>query len=276
MGCACHCSCQLCYPPKGPEYVKIYNVEEDKGPVSIEWVHSTTTTAAISLLDLARELRDMIYAYALVHPKSISVHIGRVHVVGQKITQLRQSSRARSDNSLALLRTCKQIHSEASQLFYGKNKFELLRCLNLPTDRRSATYSSYQPTLSITYTPFVRHFSLDYSEFGLSFDISTLWRHFVAESNEITKVFPNLKSLELTVPCKRTPRWDDLFLRPVGVTKEQQVVRVQKWIRTMAILDNSRMPAKVSIVLVWEKEKPSNYDTEAFEKALKLFQQRHH
>ncbi|KAI9750582.1 MAG: hypothetical protein M1835_001369 [Candelina submexicana] len=75
------------------------------------------------LLQLPRELRDMIYRYTLIQPKPIKVWSSRLEV------------RTRGDNpkqesytpsrKTTLLSTCHQVNEEATSIMYGENTFEI-------------------------------------------------------------------------------------------------------------------------------------------------------
>ncbi|KAI9702994.1 MAG: hypothetical protein M1836_008208 [Candelina mexicana] len=75
------------------------------------------------LLQLPRELRDMIYRYTLIQPKPIKIWSSRLEV------------KTRGDNTkqkpytpsrkTTLLSTCHQVNEEATSIMYGENTFEL-------------------------------------------------------------------------------------------------------------------------------------------------------
>jgi hypothetical protein len=75
-------------------------------------------------LDLPRELRDQIYRIALTDPNPFSTYVFRY-------TWRREFESAGAGHipvhfNVALLRTCRQIHEEASSVLYGENTFLMM------------------------------------------------------------------------------------------------------------------------------------------------------
>lgn len=82
----------------------------------------------LSFLDLATELREMVYELCLVADHTIVPNPTaweRADLRKSRARRREPTSRATSQLAVALLATCKTIHKEASAVLYGRNRFRL-------------------------------------------------------------------------------------------------------------------------------------------------------
>lgn len=98
------------------------DVTDDYTVTKIDAHTTTTEPLPCFLLKLPAELRSVIYSLALVHHEEIKVesefHRGPVVLLPRD-----PSEKINPNSSHNLLATCRQIHDEATPIFYGLNRF---------------------------------------------------------------------------------------------------------------------------------------------------------
>ncbi|KAG9200574.1 hypothetical protein G6514_006916 [Epicoccum nigrum] len=255
--------------------------------LSVAWSQShKLDTAKISFLDLPRELRDLIYAYTFHVPGAIfldqSVDIVRSGPLRTSPVTLDVRSKAmnvryrnhgpaetqslsQAGVTTALLRSCRQVHSEACPVFYSDNIF---RIVLLPEGAHN---------LALPYRLLVRrvviHDTFVASNTGHRVFGSPhlhaasyvwklwFWPRVSVQSGKMLDQFPNMESF--TVPVKVAERdadWVPVYFKLGGKTAEERVERAAQWMLERSPLGDERLRDCLHLELeappgkIWKEE----------------------
>lgn len=209
--------------------------------------HAAPARPGPSFIELAPELRNMIYDLILVRQEPINMSLDPTKY------SLGVDTRAPTcwgrNNCFAIFSTCRQIYDEASSYFFEKNTFVI---------RRVGGYRD----LHIPRAPgmpfhLLRHVVLEYNRaLGPSqWELSHLWNHFVADATAIVGRFTGLQSLEMRLeeqpissgkyPCDGS--WVPLadVLNDTTLNEEEKTKCLVRILKTLHTLIGARMPACV-------------------------------
>ncbi|KAF3037245.1 hypothetical protein E8E12_006589 [Didymella heteroderae] len=198
----------------------------------------------ISLLDLPRELRDIIYAYAFHVTGAIFIYNTDPYQpqpkLRSKIVRYRGFGAAdpigvHEQVSIGLLRSCRQLHAECAPVLYGDNTFRiwLLGKANLtPTYRQLVRYSTL--TTEAAYRIFNTR-DLDTTSHGWR---NRFWPAILDSGGKMLTQFPNVESI--TVPMKsgaESSTWRPAFFDLGGRTADRRIELAAEW-----MLERTRFP----------------------------------
>ncbi|KAF2466148.1 uncharacterized protein BDR25DRAFT_79743 [Lindgomyces ingoldianus] len=212
-------------------------------------------------LDLPRELRDIIYENALCVSGAIFIyssdpdnirHCVRAKVVREKTKGPQEPQSIGSTISIALMRTCRQLHVESSEILYGRNLFRMYM-VNV----------GFGPV----YLPFVRHITFttdaDHRIYGDDLDtVSYWWRrrfwpNIVDKSQRLLERYPKLETLNFPINSNQFGRtWRPAFLASELKTREQRVSLAATWMRSHSPFESDRLQKCLHLEIV-----PSGLDT---------------
>ncbi|KAL5119990.1 hypothetical protein ACEQ8H_002088 [Pleosporales sp. CAS-2024a] len=212
----------------------------------------------ISFLDLPLELRDHIYTSALLVHGAIFMYspnhwTARLSTVQYKARIVRHKHRGPIEPqhlgpsvALSLLRTCKQVHSESSPIFYGKNIFRIGPLNDLEA--------------ALVYRQLVRHVvymadadfriyksNLDEVNYGWT---RRLWPSIVSGGTATLERYPNLKTLTVTLTSPTYGHeWRPAFFAVYGKTKEQRIALAVNWLQPRCPLVSERLRGVLKVEL---------------------------
>ncbi|KAF2011492.1 hypothetical protein BU24DRAFT_282448 [Aaosphaeria arxii CBS 175.79] len=216
----------------------------------LEWVQSTKSDPSrISFLDLPREIRDEIYQHAYCVLGDIFMFTEdpfKVRpVVKAKVVWNKSSDGEAHDPisigkviPVSLLRVCRQLHAESSEVLFGYNTFRL--------------YSSHVG-FGPRYQHLVRNivFSTD-SMIQKIFenDLESVgywwrryfWKDIYSKSERLLEAFPNLEKLTFPIKSNRHGQsWIPVFMAAGQRTREYRVNIAALWLKSKCPIDNDRL-----------------------------------
>ncbi|OCL03279.1 hypothetical protein AOQ84DRAFT_154437 [Glonium stellatum] len=220
----------------------------EKSSLSLEWRPSRKIDDhSLSILDLPRELRDIVYEYVCQVPGEIFIY-WRPSQFGYDIAakNIRGKYGGPSEPiplkivmSTALMKTCRQIHAECSPILYGHNNFSLL----MP-DR---------DFVSATYLPLIRHITLisnsdtrlfDQNAYNVSLAWrATFWPLVSRRCEKLLGLFPKLQSIRYLIYATdsngnaRKPA----FIKYEGTTREDRIDMAATWFRYRCPFGSDRL-----------------------------------
>jgi hypothetical protein len=190
----------------------------------------------ISLLDLPRELRDVIYAYTFHVTGAIFIYTTDPYrpqpKLSSKIVRYRGSGAAdpacvHEQISIGLLRSCRQLHAECAPVLYSDNTFRiwLLGKANLALAyRQLVRYATL--TTEAAYRIFNTR-DLDTTSHGWR---NRFWPAIIDSAGKMLIQFPNVESI--TVPMKPgevSPAWRPAFFDLGGRTADRRIELAAEW-----------------------------------------------
>ncbi|KAF2257642.1 hypothetical protein CC78DRAFT_549769 [Lojkania enalia] len=218
-----------------------------KSTTELAWTQSSRAVpSGISFLDLPRELRDLVYEHALgvsgaifiysLNPYAFQPSV-RAKIVRNKEKGPPEPQQIGTTIPIALLRTCRQVHTECSTVLYGHNVYRLYM-----------SNAAFAPR----YLPLVRHITFemdaDHRIYGDDLDTVSYWwrRRFWAQimekSNALLQMFPNLETL--TFPIKSHlygQTWRPAFFLSEQKTREQRISLAASWMRLRCPFENQQL-----------------------------------
>lgn len=195
-------------------------------------------------MDLPRELRDVVYEFALCVSGAVFIYSAdplRIRVKG-KIIRVKNDGPSEprpieSIISVSLLRSCRQVHAECCGVLYGHNVFRL--------------YMNDAP-FGRVYQTLVRHiiFTTDADHRIYGDDPETVgywwrkrfWPNIVEKSMKLLEQFPDLETLTFPIQLNRNGQtWRPAFLASDQKTREQRVALAASWMTTKCPLENEQL-----------------------------------
>lgn len=214
----------------------------------------------MGFLDLPREIRDLVYAFALRVNGAIFLYspdpyvltaITKAKVVRWKEIGPPEPQPVDALMPTALLRSCRQVHAEASPVLYGSNVFRIWFLGD--AEMRS-------------YRQLVRHvvFSsdLDHRIFGRGLEeVAYGWRRrfwptLVQNAIDMLERFPGLETLTLPIEApfrKEGEEWRPAFFNVSHKTREQRVALAANWLRYKCPIEDERLKKVLLIEVVPRK-----------------------
>ena len=210
-----------------------------QAPNQLAWVQShKLSSSKPSFLDLPRELRDLVYLFALRMPGAIFIYSLdpysarpkiRAKVVRNKDEGPFEPTPIGKSMPMALLRSCRQVHAESAEVLYRKNIFRLY---------------SKDAGFAPIYHPLVRHIvfttdSMIQKIFSDDLTVVNYWwrKHFwqdvLFKSTKILETFPHLDSL--TFPIKSSQygqSWKPAFFASEQKSREHRVTLAAAWFKS--------------------------------------------
>lgn len=227
--------------------------------LSTEWCQSyKDDPCRISLLDLPRELRDIIYAYAFHVTGAIFIYNTDPYRpqprLKSKVVRYRGVGSADpvgvyEQVSIGLLRSCRQLHAECAPVLYGDNTFR--------------TWLLGKANLTLTYRQLVRYATCTTEAAYRILDTRDLdttshgWRHrfwpaILDSGGRMIVQFPNIESI--TVPMQPTavvrqddslvevpPTWRPAFFDLGGRTADRRIELAAEWMLERTKFPDERM-----------------------------------
>lgn len=210
----------------------------------------------LSFLDLPRELRDLIYSYALHASGAIFVYTRNPYrpvprltakIVRYKKAGAVEPQRLSKQISTGLLLTCRQLHAECAPVLYGDNIFRILFLGDT--------------TLALPYRQLVRHVTFTteaaHRIFGLDLDYVShgwrrrFWPNILDSGQKMLAQFPNVQSL--TVPMKpgvESTSWRPAFFAVGGKTADRRIELAAEWMLQRCPIDDDRLRDSLHLELV--------------------------
>jgi hypothetical protein len=192
----------------------------DRDP--LQWVASKPATRRSGFLDFPRELRDMIYTYALTstfviametfEARSQIVRVAYLKAPDSLVTRCQWKPRLEPGTKPSeiirgtLLQTCRQIHAEAAPILYSQNDFRL------------ADWADAALVIAPTYQHLVRKISLEFvrSHYQINnpydHDVAGTWLTIAHPIHQCYLLFRNITNLSLVFDMHFNPyrkRWFD-------------------------------------------------------------------
>lgn len=148
--------------------------------------------------------------------------------------------------SLALLRTCRQMHAESSEELYGRNVFRFYM--------GNALFGQI-------YLPLVRHitFMMDSDHRIYTDDLDTVsywwrrrvWPQIVDKSTTLLERFPSLETLTFPIKSNRHGlTWRPAFMASEQKTREQRVALAASWMKPRCPFETERLRCCLHLELV--------------------------
>ncbi|KAH9877954.1 hypothetical protein J1614_003171 [Plenodomus biglobosus] len=214
------------------------------------------TNSQLSFLDLPRELRDMVYHHAFRIDGAIFIYspnsyfgytAAKAMIVRHRDEGPVEPTPLGNRIPIALLRACRQLHSECSQVLYGVNVFR--------------TWSLGDEMLSLTYRELVRHVILtaevDPRIFGSDLEdvrhawTQRFWPSVMQNGKHMVDRFPRLQTMALSLkPSRRGMSWRFAFISTRRMTREQRVALAAEWLIPMCAWDDRRVRDCLQLSLV--------------------------
>ncbi len=210
----------------------------------------------MGFLDLPREIRDLVYAFAFRVDGAIFLYspnpyvltaITKAKVVRYKDHGPPEPKPVRRFMPSALLRSCRQMHAEASPVLYGANIFRIWYL-------GDAEMRSYRHLLRhVVFTS-----DLDHRIFGRGLEeVAYGWRRrfwptLIQNALEMLERFPGLETLTFPIEPpfrKEGEEWRPAFFNVSHKTREQRVALAANWLRYKCPIENERL-RKVLLVEV--------------------------
>ncbi|KAF2658900.1 hypothetical protein K491DRAFT_713149 [Lophiostoma macrostomum CBS 122681] len=209
-----------------------------------------------SFLDLPRELRDLVYLFALRMSGAIFIYsldpystrpVMRAKIVRHKDAGPLEPTPLGQDMATTLMRTCRQVHVESASVLYGKNIFRLY-----------SSNASFAPL----YQSLVRHIvfttdSMIQKIFADNLDTVEYWwrRHFwpdvLGKSSKVLQTFPSLETLTFPMKSKQYGQnWRPAFIASERKTREQRVVLAVNWLRVKCPFPDERLRKCLQLEIV--------------------------
>ncbi|KAF2252152.1 hypothetical protein BU26DRAFT_561919 [Trematosphaeria pertusa] len=197
-------------------------------------------------LDLPRELRDLIYEFALRVAGAIFIFsqdsygyrpILKARVVKYKNDGPPEPQHIDEAIPVGLLRTCRQIHSESTEVLYSCNIFRLYM-----------SNADFAPS----YCSFVRHitFTMEAGRGIYSDDRETMgywwrrvfWPNILERSANLLRRFPNLETLTFPIKSNQVGHtWRPAFTVVEQKTREQRIDLAARWLKVNCPLAGTRL-----------------------------------
>ncbi|KAF2678598.1 hypothetical protein K458DRAFT_446366 [Lentithecium fluviatile CBS 122367] len=223
----------------------IYQVHEEPPPefptndrVDISWAQSHKAVAnRVGFLDLPREIRDLCYGFAFQLRGAVFIYSSDVNayrpILRGKIVKYKGEGplepRSIGDAIPAsLIRTCRQVHSEGTEVLYGYNVFRLYMS--------NADFAS-------SYRTLIRHvtFTMEAGRGIYSEDLEVMcywwrrvfWPNVIDRSTSLLLRYPNLELLTFPIKSNQPGQtWRPAFCAFEHKTKEQRIALAARWLRT--------------------------------------------
>jgi hypothetical protein len=213
----------------------------------LRWTRSHKQDASrTGFLDLPRELREIVYEYALCVEGAIFVyssdpdyirHTIKAKVVREKAEGPKEPQSISSAVSVVLLRTCRQLHAEGAAILYGKNLFRLY-----------TTKVIFDPS----YHSLISHitFITDADHRVYESDLETasywwrrrFWPHIMEKSTQLLEMYPGLRTLTFPIqPNHIGVPWRPAFMASDTKTPEQRIALAAAWMTTNCPFDSDRV-----------------------------------
>ncbi|KAF1933267.1 uncharacterized protein M421DRAFT_51966 [Didymella exigua CBS 183.55] len=213
--------------------------------ISTAWSQSSEKDPCrISFLDLPRELRDFIYAYAFHVTGAIFIYTKNPYQpepkLRSKIVRYRGSGAAEPMSvhkqvSIGLLQSCRQLHAESAPVLYGDNTFRI--------------WFLGKTNLTLAYCQLVRHVTLTTEAAYRIFNSRDLdstshgwrnrfWPAILDSGRKMLARFPNVESI--TVPMKsgtESSTWRPAFFALGGRTADRRIELAAEW-----MLERTKFP----------------------------------
>ncbi|PVI01440.1 hypothetical protein DM02DRAFT_727861 [Periconia macrospinosa] len=216
-------------------------------PEMLEWAASSKQEPSkIGFLDLPRELRDLVYYHALRVPGAVLVQTpyifaAREEFQGRAIKYkgegFAEPERLAKVITVALVRTCRQIHSESILVLYGRNIF------NFPISNAN---------FAIRYRSLIRNivFAVEagrgiYSNNEI--DMSYWWRRVYWPNvldicTKLLQRYPGLSNLTSPIKSENLWRtWRPAFMLVERKTSKQRIDMAALWLRTNCPIKDQRL-----------------------------------
>ncbi|KAF3046320.1 hypothetical protein E8E11_009066 [Didymella keratinophila] len=223
--------------------------------LSTEWHQSyKDDPCRISILDLPRELRDIIYAYTFHVTGAIFIYNTDPYrpqpKLKSKVVRYRGIGAADpvgvyEQVSTGLLRSCRQLHAECAAVLYGDNTF---RIWSLGKKNLTLSYRQLVRYATLTTEATYRIFNtrdLDTTSHGWR---NRFWPAILDSAGKMLAQFPNIESI--TVPMKPTTEvrqpdslrevpssWRPAFFDLGGRTADRRIELAAKW-----MLERTKFP----------------------------------
>ncbi|KAF1971084.1 hypothetical protein BU23DRAFT_200048 [Bimuria novae-zelandiae CBS 107.79] len=218
-------------------------------PLGIEWVQSHKDVAtALSFLDLPKELRDTVYQYAFQVPGALFIYCTDPYswrpTLKGKIVKYKNKGPMEPQHvsgviPIGLLRTCRQIHSEAAEVLYGRNVFQLyMTNLNY-----SETYRYLVRQVSFTMDANRDIFHHDLEVMGYWWR-RRYWPSILDKSTSLLVRFPNLDTLTFPIKSDHVVRgvtWRPAFLAAHQKSKEHRIALAARWLAINCPIEDNRL-----------------------------------
>ncbi|ORY15258.1 hypothetical protein BCR34DRAFT_558945 [Clohesyomyces aquaticus] len=219
------------------------------------------------LLDLPRELRDMVYENALCATGAIFIyssdpdnirHTIRAKIVREKDLGPQEPQSAGNSISAALLRTCRQLHSEGAAFLYGKNLFRMYTT--------KAIFDSMYHSLVMHIT-----FITDADHRIYENDLETasywwrrrFWPQIIEKSTRLLEMYPRLESLNVPIKSNYMGRtWRPAFMASDLKTREQRVALAVTWMKTNCPFESNRVRGCLHLEIMPAIEVPDSEEEE--------------
>ena len=204
-------------------------------------------------------MRDVIYELAFRVPGAIFIFdkepsrhqaLIRGTIVKYKDAGPSEPQRVGKRVPIALMRTCKQVHVESSDVLYGRNVFQMF----MARVNFSATYDPLVRSIVFMIEPDHRIYADDLDTVGYWWK-RRVWTDIVDRSMTLLNRFPNLKSLTFPIKSGRLGSkfgitWRPAFLAWENKTREQRISLAAAWMRAKCSFANDRMREVLHLELV--------------------------
>lgn len=210
----------------------------------------------MGFLDLPRELRDVIYEFALRVNGAIFLYtsdpyarppIAKAKIVRYKGEGPSSPQPLRDVIPMALMRSCRQIHAECSEVLLGTNVFNVWY---LDDSWMSLVYRQLVRHVIVTASEDHRIFSNDLEEVSYWWK-RRFWPTLVRHGLSNLERFPNLETLTFTIKAPRNDAsWRFAFFNVKNKTPEQRINLAANWMRTRCPLEDTRLRESLQLDLV--------------------------
>lgn len=216
--------------------------------LSTAWAQSQKQDAQRpSLLDLPRELRDLIYGFAFHVPGAILFYpknpyeperLLRAKIVRHKNAGAVEPKSVCTHISMGLLQTCRQLHAECTPVLYGDNFFHIMFL-----DINDIALAYRQLIRYVIVTTEVAYHIIDGDLDAVSHGWKRrLWPNILYSGKKALAQFPIVESVTVTMkPGVESTAWRPVFFVVGGKTAERRIELAAEWMLERCPLEDERL-----------------------------------
>ncbi len=220
------------------------------------WVPSCKEDESkVGFLDLPRELRDLVYEFALRIKGAVLVYSSDPYAVRPvaRALNIRHGGEGpfepqplrNSQIPVALMRTCRQLRAESCPVFFGTNVLSFWALGNIDVGLANRCLVRHIVTEASPRGIFDR--SLDHVNYCWK---RRFWPEILRNSNAIMQEFPNLHTLTYSLKPLRGDVWRPAFFALANKTREQRVDLVAGWMGQLCSWEDERLRAILHLEMV--------------------------